>query len=50
MSGKLRTMEEALDLIRSGDVVAASGFGMAGMAEEVMAGLESRFLGTGRPN
>lgn len=49
MTDKRYSMDEALDLIKSGDVMASSGFGMAGMAEEVLTRLEERFLKTGQP-
>ena len=49
MAKKVCTMDEALDLIKTGDVLASSGFGMAGMAEEVLTCLEQRFLETGKP-
>ena len=48
-SDKVYTMEAALDLIQSGDIMASSGFGMAGMAEEVLLKLEERFLEKGYP-
>ncbi|MDR3255362.1 MAG: 3-oxoacid CoA-transferase [Synergistaceae bacterium] len=49
MTDKVREMGEVLDLVRDGDVVACSGFGVAALAEEVLVGLEGRFLAVGRP-
>ncbi|MPM00144.1 Caffeate CoA-transferase [bioreactor metagenome] len=47
---KVYTMEEALDLIKSGDCIAVSGIVMSGVAEEILTSLEERFLKTGAPN
>lgn len=49
MANKVCSMDEALDLIQDGSIMACSGFGMAAMAEEVFLCLEKRFLETGRP-
>lgn len=46
---KFKTMDEALDLIQDGAVVAASGFVLWGLADEVFKGVEDRFLATGHP-
>ncbi|MFH1434451.1 MAG: acyl CoA:acetate/3-ketoacid CoA transferase [Pseudomonadota bacterium] len=47
--GKVVTVEEAVNVIRDGDTVAAGGFVGIGFAEEVAMALEKRFLDTGRP-
>ena len=46
---KVVTCPEAVDLIPEGATVASSGFGGIGQAECLMAGIEERFLRTGRP-
>jgi len=46
---KLISADRAAELIRDGATVAATGFGLAGWAEEVGCGLERRFLATGQP-
>ena len=50
MISKLKTMNEALDLIQDGAVVAATGFVLWGLADEVFKAVEDRFLVTGHPN
>lgn len=47
--GKVVTAEDAVRLIRDGDVVATDGFVGIGFAEEVAIALEACFLGTGGP-
>jgi propionate CoA-transferase len=47
--GKVVSAEEAVRLIRDGDVVATDGFVGIGVAEEVALALEQYFLQTGRP-
>ncbi len=47
--GKVVSAEEAVRLIRDGDVVATDGFVGIGFAEEIALALEQRFLTTGRP-
>jgi propionate CoA-transferase len=46
---KLRTAAEVAQLVKDGATVAASGFGLAGFAEEVAIAIEQRFLNTGQP-
>lgn len=46
---KLITTEQAAALIKDGATVAATGFGLAGWAEEVAQAIEKRFLETGQP-
>ncbi|MEA1902782.1 MAG: CoA-transferase [Actinomycetota bacterium] len=46
---KVMTAEDAVSVIRAGDVVASSGYGGHGVSEEVLAALEARFLETGSP-
>ena len=47
--GKIVTAEEAVSIIRDGDVVATGGFVGAGFAEEIAVQLEDHFLRTGAP-
>lgn len=47
--GKIVSAEEAVRVIRDGDVVATGGFVGAGFAEEIALKLEERFLKTGQP-
>ena len=47
---KVKSMQEALDLIQDGSVVAATGFVLWGLADEVFKAVEDRFLETGPPN
>ena len=47
---KVKSMQEALDLIKDGSVVAATGFVLWGLADEVFKAVEDRFLETGHPN
>lgn len=46
---KIRTMNEVLDLIHDGATVAASGFLLWGLADEVFKAVEDRYLETGHP-
>jgi propionate CoA-transferase len=46
---KSSTARGGVDLIQDGDVVALSGFGGIGAAEEILEALAGRFLETGRP-
>ncbi|MGD8192431.1 acyl CoA:acetate/3-ketoacid CoA transferase [Brevibacillus ginsengisoli] len=46
---KVITASQAAELIKDGDTVAASGFGLACWAEEVGIAVEQRFLETGHP-
>jgi propionate CoA-transferase len=46
---KVITAEEAAQLIKDGDVLAASTFGLAGWAEEVAYAVRDRYLKTGHP-
>ena len=46
---KVYTMEDALQLVHSGDTLACSCFGMAAFCEEMLIALEKRFLETGEP-
>jgi len=48
---KVVTAQQAAELIRDGDTIAISAFAAgAGLAEEVCAAIEKRFLDTGKPN
>ena len=49
MGTKVITLAEATDLIRDGATVASAGQGLGGVAEELLVGLERKFLATGRP-
>lgn len=46
---KIKTMDEALDLIQDGAVVASSGFIIAGTAESILKALGERYEKTGHP-
>ena len=46
---KLATLEEAAALIRSGDTICTSGFVGIGTPDDLLAGLERRFLDTKEP-
>ncbi len=46
---KLVSAEDAVAVIRAGDVVASSGWGGHGVCEAVLAAIEERFLDTGEP-
>jgi len=46
---KVVTANEAVQLVKSGDLVATGGFVGAGFAEEIAIALEQYFLGTGHP-
>jgi propionate CoA-transferase len=46
---KVITADQAVALIKDGATMAATGFGLAGWAEEVAQALEKRFVETGRP-
>ena len=46
---KVVTANEAVQLVKSGDLVATGGFVGAGFAEEIAIALEEYFLGTGHP-
>lgn len=46
---KVISAAQAAELIKDGDIVAASGFGLACWAEEMGIAIEERFLKTGRP-
>ena len=46
---KVIPVEDAVALIRDGDVVATSGYGGHGVPEQLLIGLEARFLETGGP-
>ncbi len=48
-TGKVLSAEDAVGLIREGDVVATAGFVGTGFAEELAIALEQHFLRTGRP-
>lgn len=47
---KLKTLNQALDMIKSNMTVASGGFVGFGHPEEITNGLEERFLETGKPN
>ena len=47
---KVMSTEQALNLIQDGDMLAISGFMMAGYAEEISKKLEEKFLREGHPN
>jgi len=47
--GKLVSAREAVEIIKSGDVVALGGFIGVGITEEMLIELEKRFLDTGEP-
>jgi len=47
--GKIVSAEEAVSIIRDGDIVATGGFVGAGFAEEIAVQLEDHFLTTGGP-
>jgi propionate CoA-transferase len=47
--GEVVSAEDAVALIRDGDIVATSGYGGNGAAEQLYLALEGRFLQTGRP-
>ena len=47
---KIKSIDEALDLIQDGAVVTTSGFVLWGMADWVFKAVEDRFLKTGHPN
>ena len=47
--GKIKTMDEALDLIQDGAVITATGFVLHGLADEVFKAVEDKFLQTGHP-
>lgn len=47
---KLKTLDQALDMIKSNMTVASGGFVGFGHPEEITNGLEERFLETGKPN
>jgi propionate CoA-transferase len=49
MKNKIVTTEDAVAIIRDGDTVAFSGFVGSGTPEELIAGLEKRFVETGAP-
>ncbi|MDR7009983.1 acyl CoA:acetate/3-ketoacid CoA transferase [Paraburkholderia strydomiana] len=49
MKNKIRTAEEAVALIRNGDVVSCSGFVGTGTPEELIAALERRYVSTDGP-
>lgn len=46
---KIISTEDAVSVVASGDVIASSGWGGHGVAEEVLIELEKRFLDTGEP-
>ncbi|HHV79765.1 MAG TPA: acyl CoA:acetate/3-ketoacid CoA transferase [Firmicutes bacterium] len=46
---KVMSLDQALNLIKDGDVIAISGFVGTGHPEELTSGLERRFLETGHP-
>ena len=47
---KIKSIDEAIDLIQDGAVVTTSGFVLWGMADWVFKAVEDRFLKTGHPN
>ncbi|MDD5679533.1 MAG: acyl CoA:acetate/3-ketoacid CoA transferase [Kiritimatiellae bacterium] len=47
--GKIVTVEQAIQLIKTGDTVASGGFVGIGFAEEIAIALEKNFLETGQP-
>jgi propionate CoA-transferase len=49
MKDKIKTADEAIALIRNGDVVSCSGFVGTGTPEELIAALERRFVATEGP-
>lgn len=49
MPSKVMNMEEVLNLIKENQTISTAGFAGAGVAEEVLAALEKRFLETGSP-
>jgi propionate CoA-transferase len=49
MKNKIVTTDEAMAIVRDGDTVAFSGFVGSGTPEELIAGLERRFVETGAP-
>ena len=46
---KVIPVEDAVALIRDGDVLATSGYGGHGVPEQLLIGLETRFLETAAP-
>lgn len=46
---KVMSLNDAIALIKDGDCIAVSGIAMAGVADEVLAGIEDTFLKTGHP-
>ena len=46
---KLISANDAIELIKDGDVVAISGFMLSAAADEVYAAIEEKFLKTGLP-
>ena len=47
---KIATADEAVSVIKEGDVMAAAGFVGNGTPEELLIALEKRFLETGKPS
>ena len=47
---KIKTIDEALDMIQDGAVVTTSGFVLWGTEDWIFKGIEERFLKTGHPN
>ncbi|MFH0920572.1 MAG: CoA-transferase [Fibrobacterota bacterium] len=49
MNNKIAIAEEAIELISDGCTLAATGFGTAGVAEEIYVQMEKKFLACGQP-
>lgn len=49
MANKIYNIEDALNLVQDGDVMAVSAFGSNGQPREILAKLEEKFLETGSP-
>jgi propionate CoA-transferase len=49
MRDKITTVTEAIAIVQSGDTICTSGFVGIGVPDALLAGLETRFLGTGEP-
>ena len=49
MKNKIVTLEDAIAVIQDGDTVCTSGFVGIGTPDELLEGLEQRFLETGKP-
>ena len=49
MINKVKTVEQALDLIKDGEAIAISAAGMVGYPEYIVKNLEDRYVETGHP-